>query len=370
MGRRRGDRLMARGRYEIHHVQLDLVLDVARRDLGHPEVPGLWPALRSQPIHPGELRCLICQEEGRGLQWVYLRDLPIRHPVHFTTTIKTHGFVPKTDEHLALQERVAASAEQRGLTARIEARSADGSHVSDVLIHGGGVELGFEAQLSAEDRQKTRRRNTARVKAGIQPMWVGTNENAKFVDAVPWAAIPRQGALYIAAGEPLRVTGGVQRLVLERCGFDGDPCPRSRKRSRATCTGRHLYPELIRPDLDTLVIGAATGLYRSLHVRGTTRDRFWWVTDYDYQRWMNDRGPYAQPQTATGQPNRSRPPEHHSRPAATTCTECRTALHPAAAAGGFTTHPDCDPGADTSAQLRAHLAWFRKNHDRPTSRSR
>jgi hypothetical protein len=28
------------------------------------------------------------------------------------------------------------------------------------------------------------------------------------------------------------------------------------------------------------------------------------------------------------------------------CTTCREPLHPAAAAGGFTTHPDCDPGAD------------------------
>jgi hypothetical protein len=312
---------MSRGRYEILHVALELVLDVARRDLGHPQIPGLWSSLRAKSIRPGELRCLICADEGRGVQWVYLCECTIRHPVHFTTTIKTHGYVPKSEEHVALQERVAVSAERHGLSASIEARSADGSHVSDVLIQGGGVELGFEAQLSPEDRQKTRRRNAARVRAGVQPIWVGTNENAKFVDAVPWAAIPRQGAHYIAAGEPLRATGGVQRLVLERCGFDGGPCPRSRRRrTRSTCSDRHLYPELIRPEMDSLVIGAATGQYRSLHVRGTTRERYWWVTADDYQRWISDRGPYTQPQAPTSGPRRSGPPTHHPQPAHTVPT--------------------------------------------------
>lgn len=302
---------MARSRYEILHVELDLVVDVARRDLGQPHMPDLWQLLlAAKPIRPGALQCLVCLDQGRGTQWVYLREHPIRHPVHFTTTIKTHGSAPKSPAHSALQERVAATAQLHGLTAEVESRSADGTHISDVLIRGGAVPLGFEAQLSPEDRQKTRRRNAARVRSGIQPMWVGTNLNAAFVDAVPWAAIPRQDAVYIAAGHELRITGGVQRLMLERCGFDGSRCPRRNlpKGSRY-CSGRHLYPELIRPNLDELVVGAATGTYRSLEIRGTRRTNFWWLTADDYERWINDRGLYDPTQASSLQ--RSGSPTHH-----------------------------------------------------------
>lgn len=343
-----------RVRYEICHVGLGLVLDVARGDLGHVELPGLWSVLRSKPIRPGELRCLVCEDEGRGVQWVYLRDRPSPHPVHFTTTIRTHGNPTKGDEHIALQERVAACAERHGLTATVEARSTDGAHISDVLISGGGIDLGFEAQLSPEDRQKTRRRNAVRVKAGIQPMWVGTNAQAAFVDAVPWAAIPRQRAAYIAAGQQMRVTGGVQKLVLEDCGFDGNPCPRRRRKARELCSSRHLYPELVRPDLDELVVGAATGYYRSLEILGARRTRYWWLTAGDYERWLDDRAPDAGARSPTVRPQRSRPPTHHLPPARTPPTV------PRGRCGSG--RPLCDQPA------RLYPAGWRCDQHRPSSR--
>lgn len=312
---RRGDSLMIWTRYEIHHLELDMVLDVARRDLGHPQRPGLWSTLRSGPIHQGELRCLVCVEEGRGEQWLYLREQnQRRQAVHFNGTIQSHRWAPKSDEHIALQERVATRAEREGLRAIVEARASNGKHVTDVLIRGGGVELGFEAQLSAESKRSTVGRNRHRVGSGIQPLWVGTNDKIAFADAVPWASIPREGAAYIATGGELLTEGGVRRFALERCGFDGNPCPRIRRKTRKTCSGRHLYPESIKLQLDELVVGAATGVWRSLKVPTTQGGHYWWVTADDYERWQEDRGPYAQPERPRPESSRYRPPVHH-RPA-------------------------------------------------------
>jgi hypothetical protein len=295
--------------YEILHIATGLILDVARGDLGHPDLPDLWDTLRSKPIPPGVLQCLVCRSlDPATPQWVHLCECTIRHPVHFTKTIKDHGRHPESAEHLALKERVAAAGERHGLTAEIESRSADGSHVGDLVLRGGVTPLNFEPQLSAEPRQKTRRRNAVRVKAGLQPMWVGTNQHAAFVDAVPWAAIPRQDASYIARGEELRVTGGAYRLVFEECGHDGQPCPKGKPDERSQrgwrfCTRRHLYPELIRPGLDDLVVGAALGRYRSLEIRGRQRTNFRWLTEQDYQRWTGENGT---PETTP--PARLRPP--------------------------------------------------------------
>lgn len=277
----------------VLHVELGIVLNVTKPDLGHPELPDLWQRLRSKPISAGILQCVECAEKRpEAPQWMYLRDHHRRTAVHLNPGTRACLSAPESDLHKAMKEFVVTVAEREGLTAQAEAHSGR-RVVSDVEITGGAVDLSVEAEIKDGTAESVIQRSRLRQGRGLQPLWFSDKPFAKFNYRVPSAAIAPTTPWRMAAGLDTLITEGVRTLDVERCGRKGPKCPRTGGRP---CGRLHVDLAPVRlAHIDKLIVGAATGDYVSLE-RVNQRKRFYfWLTAADYERYHDDQRPPSDP---------------------------------------------------------------------------
>jgi hypothetical protein len=379
-----------RSPYELLHHPTQLVIDVKCDDLGHPDNPQLWEQLRSRPIRRGELQCLTCIDMGHGVQWVHLvqrsqryltnpgaapgREIytkgRTRFPRHFDKTVREH--VDMTPEHRIIVDRVGREVERfdRSLSFDTEVDSADRSWRADLIAYvDGRPRVNFEAQFSPMGLDKALERNREHECDGLKTIWTPRNDRVPWArGAIPAAIIPAPDASYLARGEPIPVIGGARRVVEERCGWDNGGCPTTG--DSATCHRTHLYLEAVRTQLGALVARLTLGAWDTIRDRAGNR---LFVTAEHALRWRDEYGEGTDPQRRTilRQPRirayhnfrpppavsePARPADQAAEPELLVCsTGCGVPLHPAAAAGGFTTHPGCDDQADTLTRHRAYI---------------
>ncbi|MET8909497.1 hypothetical protein [Micromonospora sp. NPDC004551] len=281
----------------VRHMRLGIDLNLSRADLGHPELPGLWQELRSRVIHAGELRCMgTCYRNDPDCpEWMYLKGNPdgtgLRQAVHLNhSAAKNHPTAVESDKHKALKERVATVSERAGFSVEVEARSETGKRVTDVLVRGaGGLKLGHELQVSKLSVSTMKKRIQIARQDQVLPMWTTDNPAVQVEHRAPWATIPSTNAGWVRAGTELLVSGGARTAEIERCGRRDARCPVTRGRP---CGQLHVYLEAARGlNLDDLVVGAASGEWRSLEQADTRgRSLYYWVTSDDLERYLNDRG--------------------------------------------------------------------------------
>ncbi|MCX5070787.1 hypothetical protein OOJ91_33625 [Micromonospora lupini] len=280
----------------VRHMRLGIDLNLSRADLGHPDRPGLWHELRSRTIHAGELRCMgACWKEDPDCpEWMYLKGnldgTGLRQAVHLNkSAARNHPDAVESDKHKALKDRVAIVSERAGFSVEVEARSPTGKRVTDVLVRGeGGLKLGHELQVSKLSVPTIKKRIRIAREDGLMPMWTTDNAAVQVEHRAPWATIPSTNAGWVRAGTELLVSGGARTAEIERCGRRDARCPVTRGRP---CGQLHVYLEAARGlNLDDLVVGAASGAWRSLEQADTRgRSLYYWVTSDDMERYLNDR---------------------------------------------------------------------------------
>ncbi|WP_427894230.1 hypothetical protein ACQHIV_13580 [Kribbella sp. GL6] len=192
-----------------------------------------------------------------------------------------HEVTPaESDEHKALKERISKAAEAAGFAADVESRSRDGKRRTDVIVNGvDGIRIGWEPQMSKLGRQAVERRTKLAKRDGLTSMWLTKSDKADLINRAPWSRIKQTPWREIAAGDPLEIVGGVNRLEIWRCDSRSVvPCPVAK---RGRCGKHHgewraaknLY-------LNKLVELTAAGEYRSLHltrVAGSRGERYLWA---------------------------------------------------------------------------------------------
>lgn len=280
----------------VRHVRLGIDLNLSRDDLGHPQRPGLWQELRSRSIRTGELRCMgACYARDPYCpEWMYLRGPADgsgrREAVHLNpSAAANHPHATESDKHKALKDRVATVCQNAGFSVEVEARSSTGKRVTDVLVRGeGGLMLGHELQVSKLSVTTIKKRIQIARNDGLTPMWTTDNPDVQIEHRAAWATIAPTNAGWVRTGNELLVSGGAREADIDRCGRRDVFCPVTRKRP---CGKLHVYLlAALGLNLDHLVVGAASGEYRSL-VETDSRGRamYYWVTAADMERYLNDR---------------------------------------------------------------------------------
>jgi hypothetical protein len=191
----------------------------------------------------------------------YLKQHPVtgrRYAVHLNPG--ESQWAPESNEHKALKERIARAATSGGFPATIEDRAPDGRRRTDVLIHGSGVLLGCEPQLSPISVSTVRRRSGIAEADGITPLWTTNSRTASVIDQAPWARIDRmEWRQYLKPRYELPVRGGIRALTSVRC-TPGASC--NDRRLGQACTGwNHQFePHGLRRFDDLIVRAASTDL--------------------------------------------------------------------------------------------------------------
>ncbi|MFG2001735.1 hypothetical protein ACGFNU_21545 [Spirillospora sp. NPDC048911] len=282
--------------FSVYHVGLDLELNLTLPDLGHPDLPGLWDALRAddRPVPERQLQCIQCrQTRPHCPEWMFLTERDgKRFASHFTRGIADHAAENESDEHKAYKERILRAAELGGFLAEAESRSTDGKRRTDVLVKSDDRQIGWEIQLSYTTLDSVRKRASLARRDQITPLWATIDAKRDFIDRVPWARLDDMSWHDVAEGRlPLLVRGGVQSLELFRCerGFviGGGFCP---VRGRGYCGELHGHWQVARRVyVDDLVRASAAGDYVPVVVpnsgpRGYNR---WWVNAADRDRYLD-----------------------------------------------------------------------------------
>lgn len=278
--------------HSVYHRELGLALNLSLPDLGHPEVPGLWEALRAdkRDVSDRGLQCMECMTARPSCpEWMVLVERDGRRFArHHNPAIADHA-TNESDEHKAYKERVIKAAETGGFRAEPENRSADGKRRTDVLVAGGVRTIGWEVQLSYAGLDSVRNRAALARRDGITPLWATVDPARDFIDRVPWARLEdlswRQ---VIDPSRDLLVHGGLQKFSEFVCDWSiPTPCP---VKGRGRCFKRHPRWEVRRRvHLDDLVRASAAGEYVPVVMPGK-RMRRWWVTNADRDRYLDAGG--------------------------------------------------------------------------------
>lgn len=284
------------------HVELGIELNATLPHLGHPNLPNLWQELTAmRPFPPGVLDCLApnCLCLGSLLPV----EGPHRHFRHMTETeVREHAV--KSDEHKAWQEYLVTRAERHGLSAGVEVRSSSGRRIQDVHIDG-PVPLAPEVQLRYLHPTTIARRVALDRAVGDTTLWIANDPHSPVIDRAPWSRVVKATPQRILAGTADLLQGGVMTAVWDECGRRGEVrCPET---GRRPCGQKHMHLEPARGvRLEELVVGAATGRYRTTQRRDRQAVRHIWLTAEDHERYHDD-------QTARPAPERKRSAEVEPR---------------------------------------------------------
>lgn len=265
----------------VFHVEYGIELNLTEPDLGHPSMPGLWGELYRKR-HKGVLQCLECREIKPDCpEWMYLRVRPDgqREAVHLNPSIAAHA--PESDEHKALKERIHRAATAGGFRVEVEHRPAHGRRRTDVLVHGNGVMLGCEPQLTEVSTATIKRRSAVATADGITPLWMTASAKSKLINQAPWARIDRMPWHIYLSSNKLPVRGGVRALETERCERLGFVCPD--KKAGRKCSGWHSWwePRQLERFDDLIVLAAATTLVPVRVLKSKRVAEWFWVRDTD-----------------------------------------------------------------------------------------
>ncbi|GAA2759996.1 hypothetical protein [Actinopolymorpha rutila] len=275
----------------VYHQRYEIVLNLSRDDLGHPESPGLWEELYRN-YQAGVLLCMECRERDPGCpQDMYLKVLPTgeRIACHKNTGIR-HPTESESPRHRALKERIALAAEKAGFRATTEDVGPGGKRRTDVTIRGSGnLILGCEIQLShITPDSVVRRTNIARAD-GLTPLWTVDDPNSAAIDRAPWIRLDQVGDGVGAPTTVLNVRGGVNTLRLEKCDSNRIlPCP---VRGYGRCGNWHPFwePALVLY-LDDTIARTAAGEYVQLYMPRIYKRGWWmWVSVQDKEKFLQGR---------------------------------------------------------------------------------
>lgn len=218
----------------VYHLDLGIILYLKRKDLGHPNRPGLWEHLHADKAAQKPLRCWANEQIDTGCPGrMHLRLMPhpsgegvIRQAVHHPRDVPGHVAAVESDQHKALKEHMATAADRAGFPVDVESRAADGRRRTDVLITGqGGFLLGAEAQISPLTAQTVRRRTEIAREHGVTPLWVSNDRKHQSINRAPWARIDNLSKDIYGSNASLNVRGGVYGVAIERCGRRDGTCP-------------------------------------------------------------------------------------------------------------------------------------------------
>jgi hypothetical protein len=243
----------------------ELHVDIAREDLGHPELPGLETELVESLSRHGSQSgsSFVCGTHRHPMR--LLMDggqLAARHvnPIHEQIN---HGTVP---EHEACQDRILRMARTRGLdTVEQSDRAADdrghSARISDVMVRGERT-VGFEAVYSGS-APAVKRKFDRGTRDGVTVYFGGPRERSaskSFVDRVPYGTYNDIPVLEIRRGRPMPIISGLRRLRQWRCASDPASCPHFGK---PTCCTRTWHSDYGEPegqvDQDDVVYDLAVG---------------------------------------------------------------------------------------------------------------
>jgi hypothetical protein len=274
------------------------LLDLDRPDLGHPEIPDLWERLRDdkRPMQQRGLYCPDCYEKDpEHPEWMYLRlRNGRRESAHFNRGHKSHAERP---EHIAFKERIARAAEEGGFQADLEVSTRDRAARLDVRIIGErGKVYGVEPQLSREPWTQTARRDRARRKNKIMPVWHVVSPYAELIDHTQFARTDNLPPEAIRNSRDLLVRGGIKEPRWERCDSRNPlPCP---VKGRGRCGGLHADWEVLAVQLDDFVRDVASGVFVPVAIKGQNRIVRFWARAADRDRYL-DAGGEALEETGT-----------------------------------------------------------------------
>ncbi|MEU3516736.1 hypothetical protein ABZ770_15815 [Streptomyces sp. NPDC006654] len=283
----------------VWHTKFQILLDLTKDDLDHPELPDLWETIyrtdrfygqRNVPVHQRDLQCGgICRDAGVEA-WMHLRLRANgrREAVHEKREDEARHAVPMSDEHKAYQERILRAAEQGGFHSDSEVRTRVGRSwiQTDTLVEGAnGRRIGWEVQLSSvgsEGLHGVRARAAKAEKNGITPAWHTDRADYAQRHDTHWTRSNSLPAYVIARTGDLRVISGFRKLDFWRCDVHAvHPCPHGVRR----CGKAHATPTPKDVLFDDLVRQTAAGTIVPIQFRTATKLHRFWVTNTDQERY-------------------------------------------------------------------------------------
>lgn len=279
-------------RNPVYSVAVGGVLDLDADDLGYPQHVGLWERLRAdkRPVPERGLRCPDCyRSRPEAPEWMYIYEKRngMKIAAHFNRGHRAHeGEGP---EHLAYKERIARAAELGGFKAEMELSSTDRKLRSDVRVTGaGGIQYGFEPQISWGSEPDIRKRDRTRREHGITPVWHIVDPKAPLIDHVMWTRTDNLPAMAIRNSRDLLVRGGVRKLNLEKCDHRNPlPCP---VKKIGRCGLWHPDWEPLPWQLDDLVRGIAGADFVAVVEKEGARARRFWASAADRKKYVENGG--------------------------------------------------------------------------------
>ncbi|MFF4450195.1 hypothetical protein [Streptomyces sp. NPDC001502] len=294
----------------VFHTKYGIEINLTFEDLGHRDRPGLLQEI-TQPVGERErdlLQCLTDRNGGRcecalaeKSPWMFVRRQRRSGRVVWVAAHLplTHTATPEeSDKHKAMKERIARSASRHGLDVQVEARSADGRVITDVLVSGAGARVGWEAQYSPISASTVRRRSGRARENGIAPLWVTGDASSSIVDRAPWTRVDDVPWQRIVSPLAMVVRGGVRHLQIWKCTPSSErPCPEKGQHCGKFHSGWFL-PALCIPQerataLDELVVTSADGEHVAVRVRNShdpRRASYLWALAKDVERWRDLTG--------------------------------------------------------------------------------
>ncbi|MCX4745950.1 hypothetical protein OG455_10500 [Kitasatospora sp. NBC_01287] len=292
----------------VFHTGYGITINLTLPDLGHPERPDLLEEIL-RPVGDRDRALLECLDHHAGR--VCRSENADKSPWMFISTRRRHGRLVLVGAHLpvthratpeesarhrAMKERIARCAERHGLHAQVEARSADGRIVTDVLVTGaGGTRIGWEAQYSPITGETVRRRSRRAVENGITPLWVTDSERAALIDRAPWVRVDDFSSRDITSKLAMFVRGGIRHLQVWKCLPTSErPCPTTGSACGRFHSGWFL-PALCLPtkaptQVDYLVVASADGEFVPLQIQdddGRRTASRMWVPAADRDTWWD-----------------------------------------------------------------------------------
>ncbi|MFC9067898.1 competence protein CoiA family protein [Streptomyces harbinensis] len=292
----------------VWHTEYGIEINLSRRDLGHPDRPGLLDEILTPTSQRNSqlLECLAhhygspCESERGGKSpWMFVRRgrAGSSRPLVAAHLPVTHKPTPgESDQHKAMKERVVTTAARNGLQADTEVRAANGRTISDAVVTGpDGQRIGWEIQFSPLGASGVRSRTAKTLGNGVFPLWVAKDPTAHLIDRAPWARINDTPWRDIRDGQHLPVRGGFRRFQIWRCTpRDPRPCPDGKGQCDNIHTAWSLpavcVPEEKTPFIDTLVVRSATGEHVPVFVPSRADGRagsYMWVPAADHQQWID-----------------------------------------------------------------------------------
>ncbi|MFJ8790534.1 hypothetical protein [Streptomyces sp. NPDC102462] len=283
----------------VWHTKFQILLDLTKDDLDHPELPDLWETIYRTDRYYGQcgvrvqqrdLQCGgVCRDAGVEA-WMHLRLRANgrREAVHERREDEARHTVPMSDEHKAYQERILRAAGEGGFRSDSEVRTRVGRSwiQTDTLVEGAdGRRIGWEVQLSSvgsDGLRGVRARAAKAEKNGITPAWHTDRADYAQRHDTHWTRSNSLPAYVIARTGDLRVISGFRKLDFWRCDVHAvHPCPHGVRR----CGKAHATPTPKDVLFDDLVRQTAAGTIVPIQFRTATKFHRFWVTSIDQDRY-------------------------------------------------------------------------------------